>query len=136
MINEIIENNIVHIYTTCSNEKTAGELSIAIIKERLAISVDYWQTKSVYPWNGVIKEINQFILMLSTTKKLSKNLLEYLKSIHPYSTPVINTSYISLSNSQYNHWLNSFFTSRNKYLTELEFKIKKEHEESTSLRLK
>ena len=111
-------------------------MSISAIKEKLAISIDYWVINSIYPWNGVIKEMGQYILMFSTQKSLSKKLIKHIESIHPYLVPVITSCDTSMSNQQYGFWANSFLSSKDEYLTEKEFKIKKGKEENAYMKLK
>lgn len=130
------EKNIVCVYTTCSNKEEVDSLSISAIKEKLAISVDYWIINSIYPWNGVIKETNQYILMFSTQKGLSEKLIKHIESIHPYLIPVIARCDTSMINQQYGFWADSFLSNKDKYLTEKEFKIKKEEEENAYTKLK
>ncbi len=130
------EKNIVCICTTCSSKEEVNTLSISAIKEKLAISVDYWAVNSIYPWNGAIKEMSQYILMFSTQRILSEKLIKHIESIHPYLVPVITRYDTSMSNHQYGFWADSFFTDINKYLTERELEIKKEEEENACVKLK
>jgi uncharacterized protein involved in tolerance to divalent cations len=130
------EKNIVCVYTTCSSKEEVQTLSISAIKEKLAISADYWMVNSMYPWNGVIKNTNQYILMFSTQKVLSEKLIKHIEVIHPYLVPVITRQDTSMTNSQYNFWTDSFLSSKDECLTEKEFKTKKEEKENACAKLK
>ena len=114
--------DIVTIYTTCSSKEEIQALSISSLKEKLAVSVDYWTISSIYPWEGVIKEMTQFILMFSTQKGLSEKLINHIETMHPYSVPVITRCDTSKTNQLYNYWSEKFLLSKDEIFTEKEVK--------------
>lgn len=80
---DIKTKDIVFVYTICSNAEEARSLGISSVQEKLAISADYWIINSIYPWQGVLQEVGQYMLMLSTLKELSKNLIKHMsRNIH------------------------------------------------------
>ena len=130
------EKSIVYVYTTCSNKEEAKKLCVSAIKEKLAIPTDYWVVNSTYPWDGVIKEINQYMIMFSTQMIVSEKLIKHLESIHPYLIPIITRSDTSMSNQQCRFWADSFFLNKSEFLTENELKAKKNSEETAYMKLK
>lgn len=128
--------DIVCVYTTCSSKDEAMNLGRTLIKEKLAISLDYWFINSMYPWEGVIRETNQYMLMFSTQRILSEKLIKHIESIHSYTIPVITMCDTSMTNKQYGFWAESLLINKDEYLTEKEFKIKKNKEEYSYERLK
>lgn len=60
------EKNIVFVYTTCPNIIEARNIGLSAVREKLAISADYWLINSIYPWMNVIQEGDQFMLLFAT----------------------------------------------------------------------
>lgn len=128
--------NIVFVYTTCSSKEEAKSIGLSVINEHLAISADYWFVDSIYPWNGVVEEVEQYMLMLSTQKKFSEQLIEHIESMHSYHVPMIARSDISMTNHLYKTWVENTLGSKEKLISEADEKIIKEREEFHYSRLK
>ena len=112
--------DIVFVYTICGNIEEARSMGYSAIREKHAISMDYWNINSIYPWQGVIQEINQFMLMFSTKKRLSDNLIKHIESEHSYKIPMIVTANIDMSNVPYSLWMNDVLNNEEGYITESE----------------
>lgn len=121
---------IVFVYTTCSNKEQARNLALSIIESKLAISVDYWLVNSVYPWKNVIQEIDQYMIMFSTEKSKSSDLIKQIESEHPYSIPMIVMLDTAITNHDYYFWVESTLSSKESYLTEKEYEKKKKEEQT------
>jgi len=131
MLYETIEKEdkeIVFVYTTCSDIEEARSIGLSAIKEKLAISADYWLINSIYPWKGIIQEIGQSMLMFATQKTLSDKLIKHIEVEHSYSIPIIIRSETSLTNQEYSFWVDNTLTSKDEYITETEEEIKKKNE--------
>jgi uncharacterized protein involved in tolerance to divalent cations len=122
------EKYIVFVYTTCPSVSEAREIGLSAIKEKLAISADYWIMNSIYPWSNVIQEGEQYMLLFATQKNLSDKLMKHIEAGHTYSVPVIVRSDISAANQPYTFWVDNTLGSKNEYLTETEDEIKKKNE--------
>lgn len=120
--------NIVFVYTTCPNIKEARNIGLSAIKEKLAISADYWLINSIYPWKNVIQEIDQCMLMFTTQKVLSDNLMKHIELEHSYSVPVIVKCDTIITNQPYHFWVDNTLTSKDEYVTETEDEMKKKNE--------
>ncbi len=66
---------IVFVYTTVSSRDEAKSLSFSVVEEKLAVCADFWPIESIYPWQGVLQEVEQYMVMFTTESALSKNLL-------------------------------------------------------------
>ncbi len=124
------DKGIVFVYTACSSQEEAKSIGRLAIEEKLAVSADYWLMNSVYPWQGVIHDASQYLLMFATQKLVSNRLIKFIESQHSYNIPMIirtNTSATSLS---YSLWVNNTLEEKEKYITEAEDKIKKDIESS------
>lgn len=121
--------NLVFVYTTCSTLKEAKSIGFSVIDNKLAISVDYWPVHSIYPWKGVIQQIDQYILMFSSQKYLGDDLIEFIGKIHSYITPMIIMSETASVNYPYKFWMDGLLENKNRYLTKREAKRKKTEDE-------
>ncbi len=117
--------DLVFIYTTCPDKKEAQLIGLSAVDNKLAISADYWLIESIYPWKGVIQQVSQYMLMLSSQKYLADQLIEFINKIHSYKTPMIVMSETSSVNYQYKFWMDGLLESKNKYLTKEEAQKKR-----------
>lgn len=120
--------NIVFVYTTCPSIEEARDIGLSAIKEKLAISADYWLINSIYPWKGVIQETGQCMLMFATQKVLSDTLMKHIEVEHSYSVPVVVRCDTAITNQPYHFWADNTLTSKDGYITETEDEIKKRAE--------
>lgn len=123
--------DIVCIYTTCGNKEEARSIAISAIKEKLAVSIDYWIMDSIYPWGGVIREVNQYMVSFTTQKSLVDRLIKHIESRHSYNIPVIIGLNVPIVSKQYNFWTTNILANNEIYRTETEYrKIQKSKEEA------
>lgn len=135
MIYETVEKNskeIVFVYTTCPSISEARGIGLSSIKEKLAASADYWLINSIYPWNKVIQEGEQYMLMFTTEKSLSSTLMKHIEMEHSYSIPVIMISETLVTNQPYHFWVDNILTDKEGYITETEEEIKKRSEKGAN----
>lgn len=120
--------DIVFVYTMCPSMGEARDIGLSAIKEKLAVSADYWLINSIYPWNKVIQEGEQYMLMFATQKVLSDTLMKHIEMEHSYSIPVVIRCDTSITNQPYHFWVDNTLTSKEEYITETEDEIKKRAE--------
>jgi uncharacterized protein involved in tolerance to divalent cations len=135
MIFEKVEKDskdIVFVYTTCPSMEEARDIGISAIKEKLAISADYWLINSVYPWNNVIQEGEQYMLMFTTQKILSGPLMKHIETEHSYSVPVIIRCDSLITNQPYHFWVDNTLTSKDSFITETEEEMKIRNEKGSN----
>jgi uncharacterized protein involved in tolerance to divalent cations len=106
----------------------ARDIGLSAIKEKLAISADYWIINSIYPWSNVIQEGEQYMLMFATQKTLSDHLMKHIEMEHSYSVPVVVRTDILKANQPYTFWVDTTLTNKNQYITETEAETKKKNE--------
>ena len=110
--------DIVFVYTICSNKEEARMMGLLAIEEKLAISMDYWVINSIYPWQGVIEEVDQYLLMFSTQKQKSEELMKHIESKHSYKVPMITKCNTDMANMPYQLWVDDTLKNTDKYKTE------------------
>jgi len=123
--------NIVFVYTTCGSTEEARDIGYSAIKEKLAISADYWLIGSIYPWNNVIQEGDQCMLVFATQKIISDALMKHIETEHSYSVPVIVRLDTAMTNQPYHFWAENILTSKEEYITETEDEKKKKDERNS-----
>lgn len=133
---DVRTKDIIFVYTICGNAEEARSLGISSIQEKLAISADYWIINSIYPWQGVLQEVGQYMLMLSTLKEFSKNLIKHIESEHSYSVPMVVSTDTDMTNLPYLHWVNNTLSDEKKYITESDIKEKDRDKYSSLSKLK
>lgn len=121
--------NIVFVYTTCYGVEEAREIGLVCIREKLAISADYWPINSIYPWNKVIREGEQYMLMFATEQMLSDTLMKKIEEEHSYSVPVIIKCSTAITSPTYHFWVNTTLSNKEPYtiLTDAELKAQNEN---------
>ena len=112
------EDDIVFVYTICGNLEDARAMGYSAVKEKLAISMDYWIINSIYPWQSVIQEVGQYMLMFSTQKKLGQKLIKHIESEHKYNVPMIAKCDIAMTNLPYSLWVDDTLKSDEKINTQ------------------
>lgn len=120
--------DVVFIYTICGDMEEARSMGYSAIREKIAISMDYWIVNSIYPWTGVIHEHVQYMLMFSTKKNLSETLMKHLEAEHSYSVPMIVECNINMSNVPYSLWVDNTLKNNDPYITETEDEMRKRRE--------
>jgi uncharacterized protein involved in tolerance to divalent cations len=121
--------NLVFVYTTCLNKEEAIKISLSTIEKKLAISADFWPIESIYPWKGVIQQVDQYMLVLNSQKGLGDKLIKFIEEIHSYHTPVIASFEACHINYPYKFWMDGLLMNKEKYLSEKEAKVRQKQEE-------
>jgi periplasmic divalent cation tolerance protein len=122
------EKELIFLYTTCPTRDEARAIAFAAVKEKLVVCCDYWAVDSIYPWNGVLEDIDQYMLLLTTTKGLSDKLYKFILSMHSYSIPMIAESPIKIKNPAYTLWGQNIIKDTTDYISMEEKKKKDAYE--------
>ena len=78
------------VLTTLPDAETAGELARSLVEQGLAACVNILAPcRSVYRWQGELREDGEYPLMIKTTAELYSDLETYLPERHPYELPEI-----------------------------------------------
>jgi periplasmic divalent cation tolerance protein len=120
---------IVFVYTTCASIEEAKSIGLSCINEKLTVSVDYWPIGSIYPWKGVLQDVEQYMIMLTTEKELSDRLIKYVGGLHPYTTPMIARMDTAVMNPTYKFWVEATLNNKEAYITEQEERIQEINDE-------
>lgn len=94
------------LLTTTDSEDAAKDIAKMAVQKRKAACVSIIRNVvSVYRWNGVIEEQNEFMLLCKTDEKASESLAELIEEMHNYDTPEILKIDISGGSDRYLQWI-------------------------------
>ncbi|MEO0202531.1 MAG: divalent-cation tolerance protein CutA [candidate division WOR-3 bacterium] len=95
------------VVVLCTTPKGKGyEISKKIIEEKLGACVNVINNvKSIYWWKGEIVEDEEELLIIKTKKSILNQLINFVKSIHPYTVPEIISIEIVEGNVDYLNWI-------------------------------
>lgn len=82
--------NILCVYVTFPDRKTAGKISTTLVKEKLAACANIIpKIESVYSWKGRIHRDPECLTFFKTRPTLLTKLSRRLRELHPYECPCI-----------------------------------------------
>jgi len=82
------------------------ELANFIIENKLGACVNVVsQVNSIYWWKGNIEKDKEALLVVKTSAEKFKELLEKVKSVHPYTVPEIIALPVVAGNPDYLNWI-------------------------------
>jgi periplasmic divalent cation tolerance protein len=88
------------------DEKSACELAIVLIEQRLAACVNIMPAvQSVYRWQNAVEEVIEVTLVAKTTQARYDELEAAIKSAHPYEVPEIIAIPIAAGLPAYLEWV-------------------------------
>ena len=100
---EVDEYAVVLITVPPSN---ADDIARKLVECKLVACVNVVRDiKSLYWWEGKVVEDNEALLICKTRQDLLRELVDYVKKIHPYSVPEVLALSVSLGNPEYLKWV-------------------------------
>ncbi len=133
---DTISKEVVFVYTTCPSIEQAKSMGLSAINEKLAACIDFWVIGSIYPWQGVIEDVEQYMLMFTTEKGLAEKLMKFVAGLHPYTTPMIARMDTAVMNPTYTFWVDTTLSSTEEYISEEEAVAEIKDVEDDQFRLK
>lgn len=110
-------DKMVFVYTTCADLKEAKYLSYSAIEEKLAICADFWPVESIYPWQGVVQDVEQYMIIFTTEKSLSEKLAGFISGLHSYSVPMVAECDTAFTNPAYAVWADKVLRSKDDFIS-------------------
>ena len=97
--------SIEEVKSTLPTQTAAKELAAALVEKRLAACVQIvGPITSIYGWRGELNCDEEFCVVCKTTPARLSQLIDYVRSHHPYEVPEILTTRVQAS-SEYASWL-------------------------------
>jgi periplasmic divalent cation tolerance protein len=83
-------DTLVQVFTTLGSKDEALALARAAVEARAAACVQIvGPITSVYRWEGLVQEEQEFLCLLKAPASRLEPLLEFVRDRHPYDTPEI-----------------------------------------------
>ncbi len=101
-------------FVTVGDRKTAGEIASGLLKERLAACVsEVPGVESSYWWKDRIEKSSETLLIIKTRRILREDIIQFVKSRHPYAVPETIFTEIDGASREYQDWIgaNTLFTT-------------------------
>ena len=95
------------IYITAGDEDEARRIGRALVEEKLAACVNILpiKIKSIYRWEGDIKENGEVAMFVKTKDELADKVIDRVKELHSYEVPCIVSLPITKGNPDYLRWI-------------------------------
>jgi periplasmic divalent cation tolerance protein len=96
---------VVSLVTRCDSRETLMHVAAEVVERRLAACAHVrGPIESVYRWQGVVTQAQEWELDALTTAERSEELQKLVEQQHPYETPAVVVTPVTVSSS-YGEWL-------------------------------
>lgn len=92
------------LYVTHKDMDNAKRIVHHLLNKKMIACANFIPISSAYLWNGEIKEGEEIVTLLKTTKENTKKVEEEIKKIHDYDIPCIIELEAS-ANKEYEDWI-------------------------------
>lgn len=95
------------ILVACASHKEARSIAKSLVEKRLAACVQELTApmRSTYHWKGKIESVNEFLLLIKTTRKHFSAVKKAVKQLHSYEVPEIVALPIVQGAPDYLSWI-------------------------------
>ena len=97
----------ITVYTTAPDEKSAETLAKEIVVAKLGSCCNFWPVRTIYSWEGELRNDTEHIILIKTSKKKFDDLEKYIVKNHPYSMPAIVSFPWDDSHKPFEDWVNN-----------------------------
>jgi len=118
------EQDLVSVCTTCASREEAKSIAFSVVEEKLAACADFWPISSIYPWQEVVQEVDQYMLVVTTQRPFSEKLIKFITGLHSYSIPFVAEYEVKNASLLYKTWVDETLHGNKEYITEYEKKIR------------
>jgi periplasmic divalent cation tolerance protein len=101
------------VYTTLPARDAAVTLARDVVSQQLVACANIIPgMTSVYRWKGELEESEEVILLLKTQTELVPQVMQAVKSLHPYETPCILSWNLDAAGADFENWVISETAAR------------------------
>ncbi len=113
MDNQLAKTEIIIIFITVPDIKTAEEISAVLVKKKLAACVNTIPgLTSVYMWQDEVCKDDEMLLQVKSVPEKFDLICTEVKSIHPYDLPEIIAIPVILGFQPYLDWVKNETNNR------------------------
>lgn len=99
------ESKFVQLFISFPNKKEAKNVSMLLLKEKLAACIQIVPIESMYRWKGKIERAKEYLCLIKTKAEKVRDIVREVKKLHSYSIPEIISVSLSDGNPDYFNWL-------------------------------
>lgn len=89
----------------CPSRAEALDISRSLVEEKLAAAVNVVETESVHRWDGEVRQVNEFLLMIKSREKDYAAVERKILSMHSYKLAGIASVPIDGGSEAYLEWI-------------------------------
>lgn len=94
------------IFITCANNKEAGVIADALIKNKAAACVNVvGRVESVFWWEGRVDRSREVLLVVKSSKSKWNKIIKIVRSLHSYKVPEIIALPVIAGHKPYLEWI-------------------------------
>ncbi len=79
------------VYVVCGSEEEALAISRTLVQERLAACTNVWPIRSVYTWQGELRQDVEVALLIKTVPSRVGEVSDRVRALHSYELPCVLT---------------------------------------------
>jgi len=99
-------SNVRILLSTVESAQVAEDIASKLVEEYLAACVNILPgVTSYYRWEGEIQHEQEFMLILKTSTDRLHDLMDRLKTLHPYEVPEILSIPVEEGDQNYLNWV-------------------------------
>jgi periplasmic divalent cation tolerance protein len=104
---EKVPKDKVVVLVTCGTATEAERVARELVGRRLAACVNILESpvRSIYRWHNRVENAPEYLLLIKTSKKLLKVLIECVEEVHSYDVPEVIALPIGGGSPAYLAWL-------------------------------
>ena len=95
----------VAITTATDSHAVAKTIAHALVSERLAACAQVSENASLYRWNGVVQDTQEFVVLVKTTVEAVGRVTERIGQLHNYKLPGISITEMQAGTPEYAAWI-------------------------------
>ena len=96
--------HILLFYIPAGTSDEANSLGQKAVENRFAACANVFPVQSIYPWEGMMQNENEFVLILKTMPFLKARLTDFISQHHSYEIPCI-LNWNADVNETYGNWI-------------------------------
>jgi periplasmic divalent cation tolerance protein len=93
------------VYITAKDEEEANRIGQALVGEKLAACVNIHPIRSIFRWQGEIRQEDEVAILAKTRAELVDEVMSRVKELHSYEVPCIIVLPLEKGNPDFLEWI-------------------------------
>lgn len=95
---------MILLYIPCADETEARNIAEALLKDKLIACANMFPIKSLYWWQGDLRDDKEVVLLAKTADKMYEKVKKKVISMHSYELPCVMKIMVE-ANRDYERWV-------------------------------